>query len=158
MQDSQNVQELVICQSLHVAIRSRNTFKILVWQNIIAHRQKELHLVQFPVLWSILPHLLLQPHKDSDLWDFLCHICQSHRDIQGSPGHQNNTICLCSSNWILFSLVETWHKNFISEILSLPHKKITSLLRTDWVDILGCAKLRSLPKPSISLLICYRTT
>lgn len=108
--------------------------------------------------WSILPCLQLQAQKYMGLWGFLCLICQSHRDNQGTLEHQNDTIYFCSSNCILSSLVEVWHKNFISEIFHLPHKIIKSLLKTDWVGSRGCVKMRRLQKSSISLLICYCVT
>lgn len=108
--------------------------------------------------WSTLPCLPLQAQEYMGLWSFLCHICQPYRDNQGTLEHQNDTIYFCSSNCILSSSVETWHKNFLSEIFHLPHKIIKSLLKTDWVDSLGCAKMRRLNKSSISLLICYCVT
>lgn len=54
------------------------------------------------MIQNILLHLPLQPQEDAGLWSCVCHISQSHRDIWGTLGHQNNTICLnYMGNWIL---------------------------------------------------------
>lgn len=44
---------------------------------------------------SILLHLLLQPQEDAGLRSCVCCICLSHRDIWGTLGYRNDTICLC---------------------------------------------------------------
>lgn len=53
------------------------------------------------MIQNILLRLPLQPQEDAGLCSCECHVCQSHRDIGGTLGRQNDTICSCLRNWIL---------------------------------------------------------